>query len=77
MEEIQERIRERDEADSNRDHSPMRPAEGAILLDTSHLSVEEVVDRLSGQAQKLIEAGSPAYEMTTLRLLIYPLFARV
>jgi CMP/dCMP kinase len=57
LEEIQERIRERDEADSNRDHSPMRTADGAILLDTSHLSVEQVVERLSG----LIEAGSPAY----------------
>jgi cytidylate kinase len=60
LEQIQERIRQRDEADSNRDHSPMRPAERAILLDTSHLSVEQVVDRLSGQAQEMIEAGSPA-----------------
>ncbi len=60
LEQMQERIRERDEADSNRDHSPMRPAQGAILLDTSHLSVEQAVDRLSGQAQELIEAGSPA-----------------
>ncbi|SPJ16245.1 Cytidylate kinase [Syntrophobacter sp. SbD2] len=60
LEQMQERIRQRDEADSNRDHSPMRPAEGAILLDTSHLSVEQAVDRLSGQAQELIEAGSPA-----------------
>ena len=47
LEEMQRRIAERDEADANRDHSPMRPAEGAILLDTSHLSVQEVVDRLS------------------------------
>jgi cytidylate kinase len=61
LEEMQERIRERDEADSNRDHSPMRPAEGAILLDTSHLSVEQAVDRLCEQAQELIETGSPKY----------------
>ncbi|MGO9020306.1 MAG: (d)CMP kinase [Syntrophobacteraceae bacterium] len=59
LEEMQERIRERDEADSNRDHSPMRPAEGAILLDTSHLSIEEAVVRLSEQAEELINAGSP------------------
>jgi cytidylate kinase len=59
LEEMQERIRERDEADSNRDHSPMRPAEGAILLDTSNLSVEEAVGRLSEQAEELIKAGSP------------------
>ncbi|MGA2400122.1 MAG: (d)CMP kinase [Syntrophobacteraceae bacterium] len=61
LEEMQRRIRERDEADSNRDHSPMRPAEGAILLDTSHLGVYEVVDRLSRQAQILIKAGSSTY----------------
>ncbi|MFZ0932533.1 MAG: (d)CMP kinase [Syntrophobacteraceae bacterium] len=59
LEDMQERIRERDEADSNRDHSPMRPAEGAILLDTSHLSIEEAVVRLSEQAEELINAGSP------------------
>ncbi len=58
LEEMQRRIKERDEADSNRDHSPMRSAEGAILLDTSHMDVYEVVDRLSRQAQSLIEAGS-------------------
>jgi cytidylate kinase len=61
LKEMQRRIRERDEADSNRDHSPMRPAEGAILLDTSHLGVYEVVDRLSRQAQILIKAGSSTY----------------
>lgn len=58
FEEIEVRIRERDEADSKRDHSPMRPAEGAVLLDTSHLGVEEVVDRLSERARSLIDAGS-------------------
>ncbi len=56
LEQMQVLIRERDEADSRRDHSPMRPAEGAIMLDTSHLRVEEVVDRLSEQAKNLIGA---------------------
>ena len=58
LEEMQRRIGERDEADANRDHSPMRPAEGAILLDTSHLSVQEVVDRLSEKAQSLLKVRS-------------------
>ena len=58
LEEMQLRIRERDEADSKRDHSPMRPARGAVLLDTSHLKVEEVVDRLSELAKNLIEGVS-------------------
>jgi CMP/dCMP kinase len=58
LEEMQRRIAERDEADANRDHSPMRPAEGATLLDTSHLSVKEVVDRLSEKAQSLFKVRS-------------------
>ncbi len=58
LDEMQRRIGERDEADANRDHSPMRPAEGAILLDTSHLSVQEVVDRLSEKAQSLLKVRS-------------------
>jgi cytidylate kinase len=58
LEEIREGIRLRDEADANRDHSPLRPAEGAILLDTSHLGVQEVVDRLSDKVDNLLKAGS-------------------
>lgn len=58
LDEIQKRIGMRDEADENRDHSPLRPAEGTVYLDTSHLSIEEVMDRLSDEVQNLITAGS-------------------
>ena len=60
LEELKVRIRERDEADSKRDHSPLRPAEGSILLDTSHLAIEEVVDRLSEMVRSVIDSGSSA-----------------
>lgn len=36
----------RDEADSNRAASPLRPAEGAVRIDSSLLSVDEVVSRI-------------------------------
>ena len=36
----------RDERDSSRAHSPLRPAPGAVELDTTGLSVEEVVARI-------------------------------
>jgi cytidylate kinase len=36
----------RDERDATRAHSPLRPAPGAITLDTTDSSVEEVVDRI-------------------------------
>jgi hypothetical protein len=38
----------RDERDSNRAIAPLKPAEGAHLLDTSHLTIEEAVDRVLG-----------------------------
>lgn len=39
-------IRERDRRDSERDIAPLKPAEDAILLDTSEISLEQVVERL-------------------------------
>lgn len=45
-EEIARRIRERDEADQTRDLSPMRPAPGALILDTSGLDIPGVVEKL-------------------------------
>jgi cytidylate kinase len=47
-------LRRRDQIDSERSVSPLRPAEGAIVLDTDGLSLQEVVERLS----ELVE-GSP------------------
>lgn len=40
----------RDERDSTRAHSPLQAAPGAIVLDTTGLSVEEVVDRIMALA---------------------------
>jgi cytidylate kinase len=37
----------RDERDSNRAHSPLRPADGAVVLDTTGLGVEQVVERIA------------------------------
>lgn len=36
----------RDERDSEREHSPLRPAPGAVVLDTTGLTVDEVVRRI-------------------------------
>jgi CMP/dCMP kinase len=43
----------RDERDSTREHSPLRPAAGAVTLDTTGLSVEQVVERVAGLARAL------------------------
>jgi len=44
-------MRRRDEIDSNRKASPLRVAEGAVILDTTDLSIEEVL----AEAEQLIE----------------------
>ena len=41
-----EEIRERDARDAGREHSPMLPAPDAIEVDTTGLSVDEVVERI-------------------------------
>lgn len=44
--ELQEQIRRRDLLDSTRENSPLRKADGAIELDTTSLSITEVVQKL-------------------------------
>ena len=41
-------IEERDERDSKREVSPLKPAEDAIIVDTTTLEVKEVVKKISG-----------------------------
>ncbi len=44
LEEIEADVRKRDYIDSHRDFAPLKPAADSVLLDTSFLSVDEVVD---------------------------------
>jgi cytidylate kinase len=46
QETILKEIRERDERDRNRAQSPLRPAPDAIVIDSTHLTLEEVVGRV-------------------------------
>jgi cytidylate kinase len=46
LEQIQKAIVERDKSDEDRAVGPLRPAEDAIVVDTTDLSIEEVVDQL-------------------------------
>jgi cytidylate kinase len=46
IEQVLHEIRERDRLDSERDIAPMRPAEDAVLLDTSGMSLNAVIERL-------------------------------
>ena len=46
IEEIEEDICERDERDMNREHSPLRQAEDAVLVDSSNMTIDEVVEEI-------------------------------
>ncbi|HAB94930.1 MAG TPA: (d)CMP kinase [Lachnospiraceae bacterium] len=46
LDEIKAQIRERDERDMNREISPLRKADDAVLVDTSDMTIDEVADRI-------------------------------
>ena len=57
LENIQETIRQRDYRDMHRENSPLVQAEDAVLVDTSDLTVDEVIARiLEIAAEKGIKA---------------------
>lgn len=45
LKKLKEEIRRRDKFDSNREFSPLKQADDAILLDTTSLSIEEVINK--------------------------------
>jgi cytidylate kinase len=55
--EVAEAIRQRDSYDSSRAISPLRRADGATELDTSELSIDEVVELLAQQALGVAAGG--------------------
>ena len=48
LDEIARDIKERDERDMNRETAPLRQAEDAVLVDSSDMTIEEVVKEITG-----------------------------
>ena len=48
---VMDQLRQRDERDETREHAPMMPAKDAFVVDTSDLTVAEVVDMLIARIQ--------------------------
>ncbi len=46
LEQIEKDIIDRDYRDMNREHSPLRQAEDAVLLDSSDMTIDEVVEKI-------------------------------
>ena len=51
---ILEEIKERDERDANREIAPLVPAKDAVFVDTTGMTMQEVIDKL----KELIAAGA-------------------
>lgn len=49
---VEQEIRRRDEQDSSRDLAPLRPADDAVIIDTTGLSLEQVLEQLIEFIQK-------------------------
>ena len=61
LDEIQKDIEERDQRDMNREISPLRQAEDAVLVDSSNLTIQQVVDRIL-QIFRSKAAGEKSHE---------------
>lgn len=45
-------IEERDYRDMNRAHSPLKQAEDAVLVDSSYMTIDEVIEKIVGMCRK-------------------------
>ncbi len=50
--EVAAALRERDRIDSERDVSPLRPAAGAVIINTDDLTLDDVVERIAALAER-------------------------
>lgn len=48
---VMDQLRQRDERDEQRAHAPMKPADDALVVDTSDLTIAQVVDALTKRIQ--------------------------
>ena len=53
MHDLLEQIQQRDEEDTNRKISPLKPADDSLVIDTSNLSIKEVEERVMKNFKKL------------------------
>lgn len=49
---LYDELKERDLRDKERPVAPLKPAEDAIIIDTSHMSIDEVLQAIKNQARK-------------------------
>ncbi|MBX6764794.1 MAG: (d)CMP kinase, partial [Rubrobacteraceae bacterium] len=53
LDEVREAIMLRDRQDTERESAPLRPAPDAVIVDTTGMGFEEVVEKVMGLARRL------------------------
>ncbi|WP_370089636.1 (d)CMP kinase [Ekhidna sp.] len=57
VDQIKENLKERDKIDSSRKFSPLKKAEDAVEIDTSHLTLNQQIDKIVELAESIIYEG--------------------
>ena len=70
LETLKEEIAARDYKDSHRETSPLKQAEDAVYLDTTGLSIQEVVEKIESEAKERMSQGQEKQAKASL-LLFY------
>lgn len=58
LEQLKKEISERDKRDMEREHAPLRQAEDAVVIDTSSMTIDEVVDAIERLYESVKEGES-------------------
>ncbi len=58
LEDLKQRIAQRDHLDETREISPLRCAEDAVYLDSTQLSIDQVTDQIIALARKVLACGT-------------------
>jgi len=54
LEKVKENLAHRDRIDTHRTENPLRQAEDAYLIDTSHMTMEEQIEKIVNLANEII-----------------------
>jgi len=57
LDKVEQDILERDRRDSNREHSPLKPAPDAVIIDTTNLTIEEIVTKIVALSREVCNAS--------------------
>jgi cytidylate kinase len=57
--ELRQAVETRDRRDAGRDVAPMRPADDAVVLDSTALTLEQVVDRMEEEVRRRLAVSPP------------------